>query len=61
MTDNTNTPQTSQVVSSGSNFRISEPEKFNFTDEKVDAWPKWKRRFEHFRISSKLNTASEEE
>ena len=38
-------------------FQVSTPDKFNF---KPEEWGRWIRRFERFRIASKLNEESEE-
>ena len=38
-------------------FQVSTPDKFNF---KPEEWGRWIRRFERFRIASKLNGESEE-
>ena len=37
-------------------FNIAPPEKFSF---KPGEWPKWIRRFEHFRVASELNKKPE--
>lgn len=40
-------------------YSFSSPEAFNFDSPKD--WPRWKSRFERFRIASKLNKSTEEE
>ena len=40
-----------------SHIRLSPPEEFNF--KRPDEWPRWKRRFEQFRIASGLAEESE--
>lgn len=40
------------------NFTVQAPEHFSFNPSE---WPRWKRRFERFRIASGLNTRGEEE
>src|SRR6266576_6630426 len=44
-----------------SSFKVSLPEKFDFNDEKSDAWPKWKKNFERFCKSTQLYIAPGEE
>ena len=39
-------------------FRVSPPEAFDFS--KPDSWPRWIRRFEHFRQASGLETKGQE-
>ena len=39
-------------------LRLQPPSSFNF--QEPDAWPKWKRRFEQFRVASGLADDSEE-
>ena len=39
-------------------FQVSAPEPFNFSCPQE--WPKWKRRFERFRVASGLDSSSEE-
>jgi transposase InsO family protein len=40
-------------------FQVKNPEPFNFSSP--SEWPKWRKRFERFRIASGLNTKGEEE
>src|SRR6266576_885091 len=51
----------SSTTAPTSSFKVSPPEKFDFNDEKSDAWPKWKRCFERFHKSTRLYTAPGEE
>ena len=39
-------------------IRLQQPEPFDF--KAPDTWPKWKRRFEQFRVASGLSTADAE-
>ena len=39
-------------------IRLDAPEPFDFT--KPDNWPKWKKRFEHYRAASGLDKESDE-
>ena len=39
-------------------YQVVSPDPFNFN--KPEEWPKWIRRFKHFRIASELTEKSEE-
>ena len=47
------------VRSGMASIRLQQPEPFDF--KAPDAWPKWKRRFEQFRVASGLSTADAEQ
>ena len=40
------------------NIRLDAPEQFDFSQP--DNWPKWKKRFEHYRAASGLDKESDE-
>ncbi|XP_011859611.1 PREDICTED: uncharacterized protein LOC105557076 [Vollenhovia emeryi] len=48
-----------QIAAASSSYNIAAPETFDFNSP--SDWPRWRRRFERFRLASKLNTLTEEE